>query len=405
MARALSHLMFRKRGKERKRSGARIRRWILAILLVLLALIAVLVTQMRRPESEVLVVEQRFVETVKPKVCVHTLLENEVQEEKVIRSLEFVREVGASTIVQFFPWAYFETGEDQFDWWRSDRIVRNARLQGLRIIARLGLVAAWAREDGSGEVTTLNSLPEESFDDFAEAAAAFAARYAGEVDHLIIWNEPNLSFEWGYQPVDPGNYARRLRLTYPLVKAANPAAVVLAGALAPTLEGEGSAAGLDDLEYLQAMYEAGAGAYFDALAIHSYGFLDPPEAEPASDHLNFRRAELLREIMIENGDADKVAYITESGWNDHPRWTGAVRPSQRSAYTIRALEYVEGQWDWAETLCIWALRYPADVYSYPDNFTLVSADFVFKPIYFALQDYARGWEGSEALWLPPPLGN
>ncbi|MCE2473356.1 MAG: hypothetical protein J4G18_15970, partial [Anaerolineae bacterium] len=245
-------------------------------------------------------------------------------------------------------------------------------------------------------------LTEELYPDFADYAAAFAERYAGSVDRLIIWNEPNLSFEWGYQPVDPARYVRLLEASYASIKQANPSAVVLAGALAPTLERRGSSAGLNELDFLQAMYDLGAGEYFDALAIHSYGFQAPPEAEPAPDRLNFRRSELLRDIMLENDDGHKPVTITESGWNDHARWTQAVRPSQRSAYTVRAFQYAEQKWQWLENLCIWALRYPADVYSYPDNFTLVTSGFVEKPIYFALQDYARGWAKSEMPWLPPP---
>lgn len=363
------------------------------VLLSLLALVA------RKPATDYLPAERQRVETAKPQVCLHTLLENEVEEASILRSLELVRELGATTIVQFFPWAYVEREPGRYHWRLTDRIVRHAEKQGLRVIARLGLVPDWARD---GQTETLNYLTPASFPAFAEYAAAFAERYAGSVDHLIIWNEPNLSFEWGFQPVDPARYVRLLEASYAPVKQANPQAVVLAGALAPTLEPPGSGAGLNELDFLQAMYDLGAGEYFDALAIHSYGFREPPEAEPAPDRLNFRRSELLRQIMVANGDGQKPVIITESGWNDHPRWTQAVRPSQRSAYTVRAFEFAEQNWDWLEHLCIWALRYPADVYSYPDNFTLVSADFVAKPIYSALQDYARGWAQGETPWLPPP---
>lgn len=376
---------------KRKRAGVGVMAGLVALLL--LALVT------RKPASDLLPLEQQTVETEKPQVCVHTLLENEVEEESILRSLELARELGATTIVQFFPWAYVERERGHYDWTLADRIVRHAEMQGLRIIARLGLVPDWARD---GKTETLNYLTEDLFPAFADYAAAFAKHYAGVVDHLIIWNEPNLSFEWGYQPVDPARYVRLLQASYARIKGANPQAMVLAGALAPTLEPRGSAAGLSDLDFLQAMYDLGAREYFDALAIHSYGFREPPEAEPARDRLNFRRSELLREIMLTNDDGHKPVYITESGWNDHPRWTQAVRPSQRSAYTLRAFEYAEQNWDWLENLCLWVLRFPADVYSYPDNSTLVSADFVEKPIYFALQDYARGWAQSERPWLPPP---
>jgi len=370
-----------------------------AAVLAALVMAALLITSRREPPTDYLPAERQRVETEKPQVCLHTLLENEVEAESILRTLELARELGATTVVQFFPWAYVEREPGRYSWSLADRIVRQAEMQGLRVIARLGLVPDWARD---ADTETLNHLTEDLFPAFAEYAAAFAERYAGSVDHLIIWNEPNLSFEWGYQSVDPGRYVRLLQVSYGPIKRANPQAVVLAGALAPTLEPRGSAAGLNELDFLQDMYGLGAGEFFDALAIHSYGFREPPEAEPAPDRLNFRRSELQRAIMLAAGDGHKPVYITESGWNDHPRWTQAVRPSQRANYTRRAFEYVERHWDWLVNLCIWALRYPAAIYSYPDNFTLVSADFAPKPIYYALQDYARGWARSETPWLPPP---
>lgn len=342
------------------------------------------------------------VQTVKPIVCVHTRLIDEVYEWKIQHSLQMVREMGANTIVEFFPWAYAEPAPDQYDWTSFDRIVKHARNQGLHIIARMGLVPAWARPDKNGQNTTLNYLPDESFDEFAEFVASFAERYAGVVDHIIIWNEPNLSFEWGYRQVDPAAYVRLLKAVYAPVHAANLNVVILAAPLAPTLEPPGSPNGLDDLLYLEAIYKAGAAPYFDALAMHTYGFTEPPEAPPASDALNFRRAELLHNIMLRYDEPDKQVYITESGWNDNPRWTKAVRPSLRVAYTVNAFQWAEENWPWLDKLCVWALRYPISTRSYPDNFTLLTADFQPKPIYTAIQAYARGWERNENLWLPAP---
>lgn len=344
------------------------------------------------------------VETVEPHVCVHTRLIDEVDEWKIQHSLELVREMGANTIVEFFPWAYIEGSRDQYDWGSTDRIVRHARNQGLHIIARMGLVPEWAREDVDTDFTTLNYLPEESYPEFAAFVAAFAERYAGVIDHIIIWNEPNLAFEWGYRQVDPAGYARLLRAVYAQAHAANPNVVILAAPLAPTLEPEGSANGLNDLIYLEQLYEAGAADYFDALAVHTYGFTEPPDAEPGFDRLNFRRAELLHEIMVRYGDGDTPVYITETGWNDHPRWTKAVRPSLRAAYTVDALRLADEQWPWLEKMCLWAFRYPADTLNYPDNFTLVTTDFQPKPIYYAVQAYARGWTQEADLWLPAPSG-
>ena len=121
---------------------------------------------------------------------------------------------------------------------------------------------------------------------------------------------------------------------------AKPDIVVFGGALAPTNEPEGSGSGMNEVRFLERMYEAGAAPYFDALAAHTYGFTHAPADPPDAQTINFRRVELLREVMVRHGDGAKPVTITESGWSDDPRWTRAVRPGQRIAYTLEALGMV-----------------------------------------------------------------
>lgn len=135
------------------------------------------------------------------------------------------------------------------------------------------------------------------------------------------------------------------------------------------------------------MYAAGAADYFDGLAVHVYGLTFPPEAEPDPGVLNFRRVELMRQVMVAHNDAATPMYITETGWNDHPRWTRAVRPGQRITYTLDAVRYAEANWPFVELLAIWAFRFPAPTKSYMDYYTLVTPEFIPKPIYDALQEF------------------
>lgn len=335
---------------------------------------------------------QQVVQTEHPLVCVHTRLTDEVEDWKIQRTLELVREMGASTIVDFLPWAYVETSKGNYDWHHSDRIIDMARHEGLQMIARLGIVPGWARPDPADQPTTHNYLTPDHFPDYARFVGAFAARYKGRVTHIIIWNEPNLSVEWGFRNVPPSEYVDMLKLVYKAAHDANPNVVILAGALAPTIEPPGSPNGMDDLEYLRRMYAAGAAPYFDALAIHTYGLTEPPDDAPAPDKLNFRRFELQLDIMRQNGDGAKPVYITESGWNDHPRWTRAVRPGQRLQYTLDSFKLVERNWPTVKNLCIWYFRVPLPVRSYPDYYAFVTTEFRLRPIYDAVQAYARGTE-------------
>lgn len=329
---------------------------------------------------------QRSVTTINAKMGVHTRLTDEVEPWKIKRSLEMVREMGAPWVVEYFPWAYVEQRPGVYDWTHSDQVIDHASRQGLTVIARLGFVPEWARP----KETTPLYLDENEFDEFGRFAAAFASRYADSVRFLIIWNEPNLALEWGYQPPSPQKYTRMLQIVYPLVKQANPQVQVLAGALAPTLAPAGSEWGMNDLHFLQRMYDAGAAAYFDSLAIHAYGWSFSPDEPADSQAINFRRSELLRAIMVQNGDGHKQAMITEGGWNDHPRWTRSVRPGQRISYTLRAYEIALDEWPWMDALCLWVFRFPWDAKSYQDYYTFVRTDFEAKPIYTEVQRYAAG---------------
>jgi len=347
-------------------------------------LLALLVVMLLPAPSLITPGPSRTVKTNYPVLGVHTRLTDEVEPWKIQRSLSMVREMGASWIVEFFPWAYYHARDGSIAWEHPDLVIEHASAQGLKVIARIGLTPDWARPQN----TTLTYLNKEAYDDFAFFITSFARRYGDKISHLIIGNEPNLSYEWGYRQTTPGDYVTLLELVYPEVKSASPDTLVLAGALAPTLEPAGSPWGMNDLTYLEAMYQLGASAYFDGLAVHAYGLTFPAESAPSPELLNYRRVELVRQVMVEYGDDQTHIFITESGWNDHPRWTKAVTPIQRIQYTLDAVRFAQENWPYVEVVAIWTLRYPAPSRSYMDYYTLITPEFITKPIYDELKHLA-----------------
>ncbi|MDF1513374.1 MAG: hypothetical protein P1S60_06150 [Anaerolineae bacterium] len=331
--------------------------------------------------------EIETVRTLNSKVGVHTRLTDEVEPWKIQRTLISVREMGAAWIVEYFPWAYIEPVRDEYTWTHSDLVIAHARSQGLRIIARLGMIPTWAQPDTNGGETTFTDLDAAHYSDFANFTAAFIDRYRDDVQHVIIWNEPNLSFEWGYRTVDPVGYTALLESVYSLAHRVNPEIIILGGALAPTLEAAGSPAGLNDLVYLQQMYDAGAASFFDALAAHAYGLAFPPDLPPAEEEINFRRVELLRDIMVRNGDGHKQIYVTEAGWNDHPRWLWSVPPGDRIRYTLDAYRWAEENWNWCPVVAMWMFRTPVLLHNYQDHYAFVGTDFQPRLIYNAVREY------------------
>jgi hypothetical protein len=347
--------------------------------------------------EDVIIGPDETVQTENEQVCLHTRVTDEVEEGKIQKTFIMAREMGAATVVEYLPWAYVEYEKDEYDWNHPDRILLHMENQGIRPIIRLGFVPDWLRPEEDEEFTNANFLSEEAADEYIEYVGDFVERYAGVVDTIIIWNEPNLNLEWSESGSDPVEYTALLHRAYDAAHAANPDIIVLGGALAPTNEPPHGIGGWNDIDFLNEMYLAGAGNYMDGLAAHVYGFDQPPQAEPDNETLNFRRIELIRDVMVENGYEGHTVYVTEGGWNDHPRWVHAVRPGQRIAFTMDAYDYARESYPWMEVFCLWAFRYPAPTNRYPDYFTLASAEFDPKPIYDVLRAYARGEEMPD--WL------
>lgn len=318
------------------------------------------------------------VATTNPKLGMHTRLHLWSRPEVTEQTLTMVRELGAPWVVEYFPWLYLQPhGPHRYEWAGSDRIVDAALAQGLTPIVRLDGVPQWARPHG----TTWKYLDRAGYAAFGTFLEAFARRYRGRVDHIIVWNEPNLRGEWGDRPPDPAAYAELLRLAHGQLKRGNPDCVVLLAGLAPNTEPPGSALAMDDLSYLRALYAAGAADSFDALAVHSYGTVHDPDDPADPTRVNFARTELVARLAAEHGDGAKPLYITEGGWNDNPRWVNGVRPAARVRYTLRALDKARDEWPWCAVVAFWYLRTDLATHSYADNWTFVTPDFVPKPIY------------------------
>lgn len=189
------------------------------------------------------------------------------------------------------------------------------------------------------------------------------------VDAIEVHNEPNLQSEWGAPP-DATQYTRLLREAYRQIKSAAPAIIVVSGGLAPTVNTpDGSA--INDLDFLQVMLEQGAGNYFDALGYHPYGFDAPPEEAPAVNRYNFRRAEVIRQIMTQYR-VNKPIWTTEFGWLRDPAEDGVSCPDNHPSirdfdwlrldgntqadYILRAFQYAS-RWPWSGPLFLWNLNW------------------------------------------------
>ncbi|MFN0073366.1 MAG: hypothetical protein ACKVVP_17940 [Chloroflexota bacterium] len=333
-------------------------------------------------------------------VGVNTFLEQEVDVELRRRTVEMIRDAGIGWMRQQFPWDNIEPVEkgryiDRVvgvdTWEKYDAIVALAEEMGPRLIIRLDTSPPWARPGNAWPAT-----PPDDLADYGDFVEGVARRYRGRVQHYQIWNEPNLTSEWGNKPVNASEYVELLKLAHSRIKRADPDALVLSAALAPTIEESTSAQ--NELKYLDEMYRLGAAPYFDILSVQAYGLRSgPDDRRLEDDDVNFSRSLLIRELMVRHHDARKPIWAAEVGWNAQPSSLtkpaifGRVSEELQSRYTVRALERARQEWPWMGVMAVWFFK-RAD-YNWIDEpmyyFRMAEPDLTPRALYFSIQEYTR----------------
>jgi polysaccharide biosynthesis protein PslG len=336
---------------------------------------------------------------------VNTFLDQEVEPAKREQQLQMISAAGIGWIRQPFNWQDLEIRRGSYiddrngapvdAWIKYDNITDLAEKYHVNIIARLGTPPAWSEPPGAKE----GFAPPTDYNDFVAYATALAARYKGRIHVFQVWNEPNVYPEWGDNPVDPEAYTDLLCRTYTALKAADPANIVISGALAPTVEL--SAANLNDLVFLQRMYDAHAANCFDILGVQGYGlFSGPTDQRMRPTTINFSHLLWLRDMMVANGDAAKPIWIGEMAWNPVPNAQsvpniagrlnyGQVTDQQAADYAVQAYQRAKTEWPFVGVMSYWFFKLP-DTHEQdqsPYYFRMVDPDFTPRPVYNAIKDY------------------
>lgn len=292
-------------------------------------------------------------------------------------------------------WANFEPAPGAWNPLPVDRLVNQFGGAGVKLLLTVSDAPQWAiNKNGQSYLS--------NYGDFQQLMQFLASRYKGKVQAWEIWNEENLASNMnGIVRVD--DYCRLLQAGYLGVKAGDPNALVVFGGLTPTGVNNPKVA-IDDVTYLNQFYTHQNGYYtkfFDVLGVHTNATDHPPSQLYPSDpgtggwsnsgSFYFRRAEQLRQVMQNHGDARPV-WITEFGWttaNQAPGYGyGAnVSPQQQAQYLVGAFDWAHTHWPWVTGMFVWNLNYsvitqPSDE-KYP--WSVLNSDWSPRPAYTALK--------------------
>jgi hypothetical protein len=281
-------------------------------------------------------------------------------------------------------------------WAKYDQIVAAAEAAGITLIARLDNPPAWSRADGDAIGP---HAPPDNFNDYGDFVAAVAGRYAGRVRYYQLWNEPNIYPEWGEQRPDPEAFTRLLCIGHDRIKSADPAAIIIAPALSPTIAIYGRDRDLNNLVYLQRMYQAGAGDCFDIMAVQGYGLRSgPTDQRLQPTRINVAHHLFVRDMMVQHGDSHKAVWISEAGWNAIPDGIvppgqepfGQVTLQQQADYAVALYERARTEWPWIGVINYWFLKEPAPEPDQPRYyFRAMEPDFTPLPVWEAVTGYAN----------------
>jgi polysaccharide biosynthesis protein PslG len=326
------------------------------------------------------------------------------------RDLDLAKQAGFTWVKQRFEWRYIEpTKRGRFEWDEPDRIVDSVARKGLALLARVDNQPQWAR----GDAIFPDAGPPSDPEDWKDFLQELADRYEGRIHAYQLWNEPNLSREWGGNTPDAKAYVDLLKVGYAAINDMDKNALVISAGLSPTTQSSGTA--ISDIQFLREMYAAGVKDNFDVLGAHAPGFLSTPEDDPAKVAADpkktnndpssvelkrvyaFRHLEDLRKMMVDNKDGDKQIWVLEMGWTSDPRpgspysWH-AVSEEQKAKNLVDAFKYARANWaSWIGLMSV--IYIPDTAWSAKDEqfyWSITNPDGTTRPAYEALKKFGTG---------------
>ena len=340
-------------------------------------------------------------------VQIHPLWDG-VTDAEADRQLDQVAATGAGMVRVDVGWASLEQdGKGRWGSWylaRLDRVVDRARAHGLLPLLTVFSTPCWASTapeelrrgcEGAWWERGVTAYAPRDPRDYADVLSFLVRRYGPGVA-WEIWNEPNLD-AFFLAPDRAAAYVALLRAAHDAIKAADPGATVVGGALSTA-----------DAGFAERLYLLGAKGMFDVLSVHPYSGarspLDPGDGtfeRPSFAH----GIPAVREAMLRHGD-DRPLWLTEVGWNTSavrggPDWAEGVAEATQADHLVAAFRQM-ARWDYVDAMAWYALQdRSADAADPLANYGLLRADGTPKPAYNVFRFVATATRGAAT---GPPAG-
>ncbi len=214
-------------------------------------------------------------------------------------ALEMAGSLPLDWICVDFAWsAYYPSAEAKPDWSPLDKVISYAANHQVAVMLSVSDAPGWA-------VTPAGPDPQQ----VGQLVARLLKRYGGSLQAVELFPGANTPSGWGAAP-NAGAYAAvAAAVRSQLAQAGSPALLVLAG-LTPVANGANDGS-IDDLLFLQSLYDAGVQQFGDVLSLQMNNLTgDPLFAPDGQEHRILRHYEEVRQVMLNNGHEKGLVWVT-----------------------------------------------------------------------------------------------
>lgn len=259
-----------------------------------------------------------------------------VPEPELVRSMQMIRDAGLTWVKYQVRWEMVEPSPYDYRWDELDRAVRVAGEYGLKVMLSVTSTPEWARVHPDAK-RPLNPGWYGLF------LYQVARRYQGNIHAIELYNEPNISMEFG-RLIDPSAYAAMVEwgtvARYP-----DERVVLISAGLAPT-EWKSPYDSMPDDVFLQELKDLGVLDRVDCVGVHFNHGVESPLREGGQWETLYRR---YRSIT------DRPLCLTECGFAV-PR--GQVYPG----FEWASDNTEEEQAQYLVDMVHWARRHPGELW-------------------------------------------
>jgi len=291
-------------------------------------------------------------------------------------AIELVAQAGFAWVKQQVRWDEIEGVRGAYAWKCIDDVVDLAHARNLKVLLSVTTAPRWARTWTAGEP----GPPD------ADLLAAFlinmATRYKSKLHAVEVFNEPNLSVEWG-DNLNPGYYVQMLIAASQAIKRVDPNIMVISAGLAPTRWNDWGAA-IDDLEYMR-LIGRDAAYYADCIGAHfNDGTSSPRVPGSLLEQLVTGYRQLASKskpiCLTEFGIATPVNGRTPRGF----QWAARTTPEQQAQWLADGVRWAKAHPGLVRLVVVWNLNYFSDD-SDPNSLYSLWTPTGMRPAYEALR--------------------